>query len=108
MLLDPTKRWQCPSCDAQHVTKEARPHTPFHNCRGQRGLSVPYVEVAGVELRKNSTRHVVVERGDYVGAEKGVRKDGEGNVVMAVRTERADGSYDCAVFAPSATARAEQ
>jgi hypothetical protein len=107
VILNPSKRWQCPSCDAQHVTTEARPHTPFHSCRGQKGLTVPYVEVSGVEYRKNSSRHVVVERGDWVGSEKGVRTDAEGKAVMAVRTERADGSFDCAVFAPSATARAE-
>lgn len=43
-----------------------------------------------------------VERGDYVGAEKGVRFDADGKAIMAVRTTRDDG-VDCAVFAPTAT-----
>jgi hypothetical protein len=80
----------------------------MHPCRGQKGLTVPYVEFHGVELAKNAARHVAVERGDYVGNEKGVTTDAEGKAVMAVRTERPDGSYDCAVFAPSATAQADK
>jgi hypothetical protein len=46
-----------------------------------------------------------MERADYVGAEKGLRYDGEGRPVMSVITDRWDGSYDTAVFAPTATAR---
>lgn len=106
-VLDSTRRWQCPSCDATHVTKTPAVITPLHPCRGQKGLSVPYVEVVkGTELRKNSTRHVAVERGDYIGDESGVVHDGDRRAVMAVRTEREDGSYDCHVFAPVATATA--
>jgi hypothetical protein len=108
-VLDPTQHWQCPSCGAQHVTKEPRPHTPFHPCRAQKGLTVPYVVVdRGSELKKHAVRHVVVERGDFIGRERGVRHDGEGRAVMAVRTERADGSNDCTVFAPAAQAQSNQ
>lgn len=107
-VLDPTKRWECPSCGAQHVTREPRPHTPMHPCRAQKGLLVPFVEVHGTELAKHSVRHVPVEREDYVADEVGVAHDGEGRAVQAVRTERADGSYDCHVFAPTASLETEQ
>lgn len=102
VLLDPTKHWQCPSCGLQHVTKEPRPHVPMHPCRALRGVLAPFVEVHGHELRKHSVRHVVNEREDYVGGEL-VRTDGEGRPVMSIVTERADGSNDCHVFAPTAT-----
>lgn len=102
LVLDPTKRWECPSCGALHTTREPRPHTPMHACPAQRGLSVPYVE-AGTRAR-----HVAVERGDYVGSEQGVAHDGEGRAVMAVRTERPDGSNDVHVFAPRATGEVER
>lgn len=101
LLEAPVRRWQCPSCGAQHVTREARPHTPMHTCRALRGLSAPFVEVVGSDLPKHATRHVVVEREDWVRSEL-VQTDGEGRPVMAVRTERADGSNDCHVFAPTA------
>ena len=108
-ILDPTKGWECPSCGKQHVTREPRPHTPMHNCAAQRGLSVPFVEVtSNFGLRKGAVRHVAVERGDYVGQEKGLLYDAEGRAVMAVRTERADGSNDCHVFPAMATASTER
>ncbi len=100
-LLDPTKRWECPSCGHQHVTREARPHTPMHPCPRLKGVIAPYVEVTDA-LVKHSVRHVVVEREDFIGNELGVATDDEGRAVMAVRTERADGSNDCHVFAPLA------
>lgn len=104
-LLDPTKHWECPSCGRQHVTKTAQVTSELHACPAQHGLAVPFVEVTGSELKRGTVRHVAVERGDYVGSEVGVRHDSEGKAVMAVRTERADGSNDVHVFAPSATAR---
>lgn len=106
-ILDPTRRWQCPSCERQHVTHDPRVVTPMHPCTAQKGLMVPYVEVHGIELAKHSARHVVVERGDYVGGEQGLRTDAEGRVAMGVSTERADGSNDFTVFAPTATAQAQ-
>jgi hypothetical protein len=103
-LLEVEHRWQCPSCGAQQVTTDHRPHTPMHDCPSQHGLSVPYVEVHGSELAKHSTRHVLVEREDLIGDETGVTLDDTGRAVMAVRTERADGSNDVAVYAPTAIA----
>jgi hypothetical protein len=44
-----------------------------------------------------------VERDDYVGREM-VQSDSDGRPVMAIRTERWDGSNDLAVLAPCATA----
>lgn len=96
VLLDaPEKRWACVNCDATHITRETRPHTPFHPCRGLRGLTAPFVREgvrAKVEVR---------EREDYVGKER-VQKDGEGRPVMSIVTTRDDGQ-DCAVLAPTAT-----
>lgn len=103
-ILSVEKRWECPSCGRRHVTREPRPHSELHACPAQHGLMVPFVEVHGTELKKHSVRHVPVEREDYVGTEEGVRFDSEGRAVMAVRTERADGSNDCHVFATAATA----
>lgn len=94
-ILKPEQRWECPNCTATDVTHEAQPHTRFHNCRGLRGLSAPFVP-AGTRCEVK-----VVEREDYVGKEV-VTTDGEGRPVMAVETVRDDGN-DVAVFAPCAT-----
>lgn len=96
VLLTPERRWECPNCPATHVTREARPHTPFHACAGLRGLTAPFVP-AGTKAKVEA-----VERGDYVGQEQ-VQADGEGRPVMSVVTTREDGQ-DCAVLAPTATA----
>ena len=88
-------RWVCPNCPATDVTHEVKPHTRFHICPGLSGLTAPMVE-AGVKVRVTAR-----EREDYIGNEKVGR-------VMSVVTERADGSNDVAVFAPTATAKAEE
>ena len=93
-------RWECPNCDATHVTHGSRPHTPFHSCRGLKGLTVPFV-AAGT-----AAKVVPVERGDYVGSED-VQTDGEGRPVMSVVTTRDDGQ-DCTVYAPTAVATARE
>lgn len=98
-LNPPEHRWQCPSCLGLHVTREARPHTPMHPCPALGGLTAPFVEVHGTELAHGAARHVVVEREDYIGGSNAGR-------TMALRTERADGSNDCTVYAPTATASA--
>lgn len=97
--LRPEQRWSCPNCPAEHVTREAQPHTPFHPCPGLNGLSAPFV-AAGTKAKV-----VAHEREDYVGQEV-VTRDGEGRVVMNVTTTRDDGE-DVAVFAPCATVRAD-
>jgi hypothetical protein len=88
-------RWVCPNCTMTDVTHEAQPHTRFHTCPGLLGLTAPMVE-AGSKVRVTAR-----EREDYIGNEKVGR-------VMSVVTERADGSNDVAVFAPTATAKAEE
>lgn len=93
-ILNPEQRWQCPNCDATDVTHEAQPHTRFHNCRGLKGLTAPFVP-AGTRCKVEA-----VEREDYVGREI-VTTDGEDRPIMAVETTRDDGN-DVAVFAPCA------
>jgi hypothetical protein len=97
-LLSAEHRWACPNCDATHVTREPRPHTPFHPCRGLNGLSAPFI-VAGTKAKVEA-----VERGDWIRNED-VQTDGEGRPVMSVVTTRDDGQ-DCTVYAPTATASA--
>lgn len=95
--LTPERHWVCPNCTATAVTKIAKPHTQFHACRGLKGLTAPLVP-EGMDC-KVETR----ERDDYVGREL-VTADGEGRPVMSIVTTRADGSNDCAVLAPCASA----
>lgn len=99
LLAPPERRWVCPNCPAEAVTRQAGPHTRFHPCRGLRGLTAPMVE-AGVVAKVQA-----VERGDYVRDEL-VQVDGEGRPVMAVVTTRDDGT-DCAVYAPTATVKGQ-
>lgn len=99
MNLTPERRWSCPNCTTTHVTREARPHTPFHPCAGLRGLTAPFTP-AGTRCKVEA-----VERGDWVGNEL-VQSDSDGRPVMSIVTTRDDGQ-DCAVLAPCATARSE-
>lgn len=99
LLNGQPSRWECPNCDLTHVSAETRPSTPFHPCRGMRGLSTPMVP-AGTRAKVTA-----VEREDYIGRES-VQTDGEGRPVMAVVTTRDDGE-DRTVYAPCATARSE-
>jgi hypothetical protein len=101
MVIEPIHRWECPSCGLTDVTNRPDPHSRMHACGAQKGLTVPMVEVDR-ELKRNEVRHVALEREDYEGAER-VTKDNEGRPIMAVHTERADGSHDCTVYAPVAT-----
>jgi hypothetical protein len=94
LLAAPERRWECPNCDHVDVTREALPHSRFHNCAGLAGLSAPMVP-AGTRCKVEA-----VEREDYVGAED-VQYDGDGRPVMAVVTTRDDGN-DVAVYAPTA------
>ena len=99
ILSAPVRRWQCPSCEHLHETREARVHVPMHECPKLFGVIAPYVELVGrTELAAGAPRHVVLEREDYIGNEI-VRTDDHGRPVMAVVTERADGSNDCHAFA---------
>jgi hypothetical protein len=97
-LLNPEQRWECPNCPQTHVTNDARPHTPFHDCRGLKGLTAPFV-TAGRKVKVEA-----LEREDYVGNEM-VQVDGDGRPVMSVQTTHDDGT-DLAVLAPCATLNA--
>jgi hypothetical protein len=99
-ILNPEQRWECPSCGLQKVTREARPHTPFHPCPKVAGFATPFARVHGRELK--GVTHRVIERGDYIAGEK-VRTDANGRPVMAIHTERGDG-HDTHVYAATATA----
>jgi hypothetical protein len=68
------------------------------------GFTTPYARVHGRELV--GVVHRVVEREDYIGAER-VQTDDTGRPVMAIQTERSDG-YDTHVFAPTAIAHAKE
>lgn len=95
-ILDPTKNWECPNCGAVDQTCEARPHVRMHECASLGGLSLPMVE----QSRCTGAQVYPVVREDYVGAEKGLVYDDEGQPIMAAVTEYGDGSNDVAVFAP--------
>jgi hypothetical protein len=98
-ILNPEKHWVCPNCVAVKVTHEARPHTPFHACRGLKGLTAPFVQ-EGVKCMVRAN-----EREDYIKKET-VQYDGEQRPIMAVETVRDDGN-DIAVLAPCASAGME-
>jgi hypothetical protein len=93
-ILRPDHHWICPNCDVTHITHEQQPHTPFHSCRGLRGLTAPFIP-EGIEAKVEAC-----ERGDYIGKED-VQLDGEGRPIMAVVTTRDEGQ-DCVVLAPTA------
>lgn len=101
-VLNPRRRWECPSCGRLEETVDSRPHTPMHPCPALRGLLAPFVPW---RPSGPSERHVVQERDDYVGKEVGVRFDGAGRAITAVLTERPDGSNDAVVFPATATNR---
>lgn len=103
LLAPPPQLWECPSCDLQQVTREARPHTRMHACRGLAGLTVPMVP-AGTRAE-----HRPAEREDYIGRERVQYAPGTGRPVMSVQTVRDDPAgdtvEDCTVYAPTAVAR---
>lgn len=100
-LIAGETRWMCPNCPLEEVTHEVKPHTRYHICPGLLGLTTPMVPVG--------TRATVtaVEREDYIGNEQ-VQLANNGRPVMSVVTEREDGSNDVTVYAPTATAKAEE
>lgn len=100
-IITPTHLWTCPNCPLEESTNEARPHTRYHSCPGLNGLTAPMAP-AGTRVKITA-----IEREDYVGNEE-VQTDDAGRPVMAVITEREDGSNDVTVFAPRATAQAEE
>lgn len=92
--LVPVTRWECRSCAFRDVSREAQPHSRFHNCAGFGGLSMPMLREG------DDSRLLVHEREDYIGREPVQYADGR--PVMNAITEYGDGHTDCAVFAPTA------
>ena len=95
LLLTPSEHhWVCARCDEVRITREHRPHTPFHPCRGLKGLTTPFLP-EGTKAKVTPR-----EREDYIGREI-VTLDGDQRPIMSVVTEREDGE-DCTVYAPCA------
>jgi hypothetical protein len=99
LLLTPEQRWECPNCTETSVTREARPHSRMHDCRGLKGLTAPMVP-AGTRCKVEAH-----EREDYLNGDT-VTRDGDGLPIMNVTTTREEGN-DVAVFAPCATAKGD-
>jgi hypothetical protein len=95
LLTPPEQRWTCPNCPLEQVTREARPHSRMHACRGLFGLTVPMVP-AGTRCKIEA-----VEREDYINGECVQLAPETGRPVMAAVTTREDGQ-DCTVYAPAA------
>jgi hypothetical protein len=93
ILLDATRRWTCPNCTSELVTKTAVDKPVLHPCRGLKGLIAPMVP-AGIRAKVEA-----VEREDYIGTER-VRLQ-NGRPIMSVVTTRNEGQ-DTVVFAPTA------
>ena len=98
-VLKPEHRWQCPACDATHVTHRVEPHTPMHPCKAMAGLTVPYL-AAG-----QAGEHQRLDREDYAGSDI-IARDGDGQAVMAVVTVHDSGTH-CTVYAPAAGGRGQ-
>ena len=95
--------WACAGtgCYEQAVTGPYSTQVPWHHCAGAGGVFVPLTKAT--ELAK-VTR---LEREDYVAGDL-VQTDDAGRPVMAVELERPDGSTDRVVYAPTATAAADE
>lgn len=93
LLAPPERRWSCPNCDLQDVTREHKPHTRMHPCAGLRGLTAPMVP-AGTRAKVEAH-----EREDYIGGD--LVQLHEGRPVMNVTVTRDEGQ-DALVFAPTA------
>jgi hypothetical protein len=96
LLNPPPTRWVCSNgCGVTDVTPAGVPNR-FHVCRVLRGITAPLVAEGSV------VRVRAVEREDYVGDEV-VQYDTDGRPIMAVVTDRPDGSNDVVVMAPTAS-----
>lgn len=92
-LLDRPDEWYCPNCACTDVTPRLPPgQSRYHACPGLHGLNAPLVR-AGSDVKV-----VADEREDYLNGDIQATGD-DGRAYMAVRTVRADGSYDTTVFA---------
>jgi len=99
-LTPPRKLYTCPNCQAEEMHPVVVRGAHMHPCPGLGGLTAPLV-AAGLDVKVEP-----VERDDYIGNEHGVRFDADGTPVQSIITTHDDGSNDCVVFAPAATASA--
>jgi hypothetical protein len=99
-LLQGAKFWECPNCDTTDCTSVLTGNR-FHTCPGLHNLVAPLV-VAGTDCKI-----VALPREDYLAGEV-QRRGSDGRPYGGVRTERADGSNDLAMFAPLAQASAKE
>ncbi len=99
VLLDAWQDWKCPNCGLEDRTRPLPPNAArFHPCPRLHMLKAPLVP-AGMDCKV-----VAVGREEYLGSE--IQRSGDdGRPYAGVRTERADGSNDLAVFAPLAQGR---
>ena len=95
--LDLERRWECPNCVLQDVTREAGVHSRMHSCAGLQGMTVPMVP-AGTKAKTE-----LVEREDFTNGDL-VQTAPDGRVYMSAKVTRDDGE-DVAVYAATATAR---
>ena len=95
-LTPPTRFWKCASCGLTDMTQRSDVHTQMHPCSALMGVNLPLEEVPNADASPVS-RHVAVEREDYIGTDIA-------GPIMAIRTDRPDGSNDIAVLAPTAVA----
>lgn len=84
--------WDCERCATRDITPP-NVSNRFHLCSGLGGLSAP--------LRRTGERVLINLWEDYV-RDEDVQYDGDGRPVSSISTERADGSNDLAVLAPTA------
>ena len=93
VLQPPLTYWRCPTCRQTDASYEPPHSARMHACPAL-NLTVPFVAVDKPDDLPDA-RHRVMEREDYIGTELA-------SPIMAVRTERGEGSNDCTVFAPTA------
>jgi hypothetical protein len=89
ILLDPVRFWRCASCGLTEHAQVAAGQARMHPCPALEGLTVPLEPVSNPDSKPIS-RHVAVMAEDYIGDRS--------NPVVAVRTDRPDGSNDLNVF----------
>ena len=92
--------WECPACRHSERINPPLPANAqrWHPCPKLHMLKTPMV-IAGTDCKIEA-----IERQDYLGTE--IQRTGDdGKPYAAVRTDRADGSNDLAVYAPLAYAR---
>ena len=102
LLLDaPIRWWRCPSCDVTSRTQRNDVHVQYHDCAAMNGLTMPLIETRDWDDKPDGVQRAV-EREDYVGDEI---LNPLAGTTMAVRTERADGSWDQTVYAATANVK---